>query len=439
MLLKRLIVSSVAVAALGSGAVVAATSAAADPGVAGTYNATTGLRIVDTRSGVGLAHARVGAGRTVTFSVASKLGANGDLAPLNLGITVVAPTSSGFLTAFQGGSARPAVSTLNFAAGRNLSNTAVVKSSATGTVSVYNQSPGSLDLLVDLNGYWTAGTVDPSTDGTAGALNTVTPTRLLDTRKSGGAIADRGLRSVAVAGKDGIPTHNVSAVLLNVTAADPTKAGYLSVSADPEASDARTSVVNFAPKTIRADLVSTQLNTDGNISIYNGSYAPVDATVDVVGYITDGTPQLTGAFVASTPYRAQDTRTAAPVAANGTDKVQIFPNDGSAAIFQTVAVTVTVANAKGPGFLVAWNGKSALPPTSSMNHLPNDIVGQLLYVPVNPDGSISIHNHSSGTVDLVVDVRGFTLNFEQNQNASASRIKSAMSAARHFSAQHVNR
>lgn len=444
MLLKRLIVSSVAVAALGSGAVVAATNAAADPTVPGTYNATTGLRIVDTRTGLGLAKARIGGGQTATFSVASKLGANGSLAPLNLGITAVNPNTRGYLTAYQGGSPRPATSTLNYDRAHTLSNTAVVKSSATGTVSVYNGSVSSIDLVVDLNGYWTAGNVD--TSGTAGAFNAVTPARLLDTRTKGGAIhGNGGLRTVAVAGQDGIPDSNsdikVSAVLLNVTAADATRAGYLSVSADPEVAGptTRTSVVNFAAKAIRADLVSTQLNTDGNISIYNGSFGAVDVTVDVVGYFTDGTPQADGAFVASTAYRAQDTRTAKAIAGNGTDKVQLFSNDGSAVIFKNVAVTVTVVNAKAQGFLVAWNGKSTPPPTSSMNHLPNEIVGQMLYVPVNPDGSISIRNHSSGTVDLVIDVRGFTLNNEPDQNLSATRIKSALSKARHFSAQRVNR
>ena len=61
-----------------------------------------------------------------------------------------------------------------------------------------------------------------------GDLAPVDPTRLLDTRDGGGPIGPNGQRDLDVT-TGPVPTTDVLSVVLNVTAVEPTQAGYLTV------------------------------------------------------------------------------------------------------------------------------------------------------------------------------------------------------------------
>jgi len=72
-------------------------------------------------------------------------------------LTVAAkqPTANTFITAWPSGTARPTAASLNPRAGIDVSNLCIVKVGADGAVQLYNQN-GTLDLVVDVVGYFTA-------------------------------------------------------------------------------------------------------------------------------------------------------------------------------------------------------------------------------------------------------------------------------------------
>ena len=69
-----------------------------------------------------------------------------------LNVTVTGPTGLGYLSVY-GGTARPGVSNLNFVKGQTVANLVVAQVSATGTVTFFNGSSGSVQILADVSGY----------------------------------------------------------------------------------------------------------------------------------------------------------------------------------------------------------------------------------------------------------------------------------------------
>ena len=88
-------------------------------------------------------------------------------------------------------------------------------------ITVYNGSSGTVRIVVDRQGYVVAGT---PTD--AGAVTAVAPARIADTGSGSSVVRESGDRAGDRARKGGVPASGVDAVVLNVTAATPTRAGY---------------------------------------------------------------------------------------------------------------------------------------------------------------------------------------------------------------------
>lgn len=111
----------------------------------------TPCRILDTRGG--------GAVNSMTarnISVVNVCGVPSDAVAISANVAVVLPVGSGFATFYPGptGSTRPGTSTINFKPGRTLANNAQLKVGSDGTVNIYNGGNGSLDVLIDVNGYF---------------------------------------------------------------------------------------------------------------------------------------------------------------------------------------------------------------------------------------------------------------------------------------------
>ncbi|MFF2568397.1 hypothetical protein [Streptomyces sp. NPDC058084] len=193
---------------------------------AGTGSTLTSIdptRFLDTRYGTGAPKARVGAGGTVKLRVAGVHGvpATGVTAVV-MNVTAVAPTTGGFVTVYPDGQAVPTASNINYTAGETLPNLVVVPV-VNGSV-VLRNSAGSVDLLADVTGYFSA----------AGATFTAAePVRLLDTRSGLGAragvVGPGGVVSMRVSGVAGVPAESVTAVVLNVTVTAPTSGSFLIV------------------------------------------------------------------------------------------------------------------------------------------------------------------------------------------------------------------
>ncbi|HEV2345330.1 MAG TPA: hypothetical protein VGS97_14620, partial [Actinocrinis sp.] len=91
-----------------------------------------------------------------------------------LNLTVVNATGGGYLTAYPDGENAPTVSNLNYPAGRMLANEAVVRVGADGYDDTANVGAGAANLVVDIPGYFTA--------GSGAKFVPITPTRYLATR-----------------------------------------------------------------------------------------------------------------------------------------------------------------------------------------------------------------------------------------------------------------
>ena len=87
------------------------------------------------------------------------------------------PHHRGYLTAWPTGQGQPTASNLNFTPGQTVPNLVVVPVGTDGTIQIFNGSPGTVDVIVDVAGYYLSGT--PTAAGTLGPL---TPARILDTR-----------------------------------------------------------------------------------------------------------------------------------------------------------------------------------------------------------------------------------------------------------------
>ena len=244
------------------------------------------------------------------------------------------------------------------------------------------------------------------------------PTRILDTRSGLGApnaaVAAHGSVTLTVAGTGGVPLSGVGAVVVNVTAADETGTGYVTVFPAGAARPA-TSSLNLTPPHSVANLVTVPLGAAGAITLYNGSAGTTDLIADVAGYYLAGAPVDAGAFAPLTPSRILDTRigkgaTKAKVAGRATLSVTVtgvggVPATGVGAVVMNLTVTTPTRS----GYITAYRAGSALPTASNVNFAADTSVPNLVTVGVGTGGKVSLFNGSTGSVNLIADVAGYYL------------------------------
>jgi uncharacterized repeat protein (TIGR01451 family) len=120
----------------------------------GAYYTLEPCRLVDTRLPAWQPALQPGEERT--FVLAGVCGIPTGAAALSVNLTVTAPTAPGNLRLFPADVAVPLVSTINFTAGLTRANNAIVAATADGSVavSVKNASTGTVELVLDVNGYF---------------------------------------------------------------------------------------------------------------------------------------------------------------------------------------------------------------------------------------------------------------------------------------------
>lgn len=247
----------------------------------GTLVPLTPARVLDTRSGIGAPAQRVDAWQTVPLQVGGHGGvpASG-VAAVVLNVTVAQPDAPGFITAYPDGSDRPVASNVNFVPGIDVPNAAIVRVGPTGVVDLYNGSVGATDLVVDVTGYYLAGT--PTSRGTFVSL---APSRVLDTRDGTGApcacpLATRQTITLSVPGTSG----QVGAVVLNLTVTEPQTPGY--VTAYPDGAGQPTaSNVNFVAGQTVPNVATVGTGSGVTVDLFNGSNGGTTHLVaDLAGY-----------------------------------------------------------------------------------------------------------------------------------------------------------
>lgn len=138
---------------LGAGGVFAA--GAVSQGTPTAFEPLSPVRILDTRTGVGVpAAGKLPAGQEIVLTVPGSLsGVPADATSVVLNLTSANGTSDSFITVYPDGETRPNASVLNVQAGKDTPNMITVKLGTAGKIRIYNNS-GNVDVLADIAGYF---------------------------------------------------------------------------------------------------------------------------------------------------------------------------------------------------------------------------------------------------------------------------------------------
>ena len=377
----------------------------------GMLEATRPERILDTRGGSPATP--VAAGSTVVLDVEGGSVPSSGVSAVVVNVTASVPTGSGAITVYPDGTNLPPTSNLNYRAGQTVSNVVEVPVSAAGKVDLHVAGSGTVQLVVDISGYYLAGPTSAP-----GSFAPVTPARLLDTRVGNGAtrapVAAGHILALTVAGRGGLPSSGVTAVALNVTATGSTGAGLITVYADGTLP--KTSNVNYPTGQTVANLVIAPVSADGTVDLHVTGTGTVQLIADVVGYYRAGVGSAAGSFASSTPARTLDTRVGTGAAKGpvmGQHGVALAV-DGRAGVpasgVSAVVLNVTVTAPTGSGMITVYADGTDLPPTiSTLSYVKGQTVAHLVVVPVGGDGAVQLYVTGPGddTVQLIADVVGF--------------------------------
>ncbi len=244
----------------------------------------------------------------------------------------------------------------------------------------------------------------------AGAQMSVSPSRILDTRITGPKLSGNTTRTLKVTGVGGVPSTNVSAVVLNVTVTETTNNGYLTVSPTGTTRPV-VSNLNWTTGTTIPNAVTVKVGTGGSIDLYQSGPGTAQVIVDVAGYYVNGALAEPGAFSPITPARILDSRTTGGrFASNETRDLQILGQGGVPAdTVSAVVLNVTVTETTAGGYLTVFPSGQPKPLASNLNWSPGLTIPNLVTVQVGTNGKVSIYQSGTGTSQVVVDVAGYYL------------------------------
>jgi hypothetical protein len=275
----------------------------------------------------------------------------------------------------------------------------------------------------------------------------VQPYRLADTRQNSG---QTGAGQTLTAGRtltvgvspSGVAPNDVpfgaTAVVVNITAVDPSSTGYLTAFAAGQTVP-NISTVNFtAGQTVANEATIALGNTGdpfyGQLSVYNFT-GSTDVVIDVQGYYTPHGfhyagpyTSLGGGYNAVTdvhtgtnhPVRVLDTRPGSGQQGAGEtlgpdSSLSFYPGTGTFPYgtpavpgdATAVVLNVTAATSTADSFLTAWATGGSQPLASNLNFTAGDVVPNRVIVPINPvTKQVSIYN-AAGNTDVVVDLDGY--------------------------------
>lgn len=258
----------------------------------------------------------------------------------------------------------------------------------------------------------------------------MSPVRLMDTRPGGTTIDGQsaggmagtplqggGTYSLTVAGRAGIPSSGVNAVVLNITVTNPGATGFF-IAWPAGTSRPTASTINYVGGQSVSGQAIVKLGSNGKVSLFvNGVTISANVIVDVAGYFP-----TTADYVPLTPARLLDTRAGTTTidgldqgtgalgtaTSGGTFNLPVrnrggVPSSGVSA----VVVNITATNTTQAGFLVAWQTGATRPnPASNLNFVPGQTIANLAIVNPDSSGNISLFANR-GPTDVIVDVVGY--------------------------------
>ncbi|MEV0805511.1 choice-of-anchor D domain-containing protein [Micromonospora sp. NPDC050200] len=382
-------------------------------GVTGMYYPLPPQRLMDTRSGLGAPKAKIGAGQTVDLVVEGRGGVPSvGVGSVVLNVTVTNPTTASFLNVYPAGEIRPDASSINFPAGWLGSNNVTVKVGAAGKVSIYNRN-GATDVVVDVVGFYAGDHLDLAKVGVGGQYGALDPTRLFDSRLTGGAVqAGRAVQLWTDFGPE--LSGHVRGLVLNVTAVNPVRDGFLTVWSG-EGALPTSSTVNYGAGKVVPNLtiVKTSSCTDCGTGHAVPSFGVHTAqtsniVVDLVGVMDDGQVPDGLRFRPLRPTRIVDSRVGLGITGalgpNTTRSVSTYreeiPSDTAALVTNVTAVAPTNNTV-----ITVWPAALLKPTSSNLNPAAGQTVSNAVLTGIVPGHQFNAHN-LSGSTHLVTDVVG---------------------------------
>ena len=295
--------------------------------------------------------------------------------------------------------AHPSTATFNFNANDNTaSGSTIAIDPVLGTMSVtYMAASGTTDLVLDVTGYFVAGSGGDT-------FHALTPIRLLDTRTGNGATKAKVKANAPITFKlwnRGVPP-TAKAVTGNLTVVNSTIRGAVYIGPDPLKSPT-TSTINFAKGQIRANSMTVALSSTGSLSatyLATSGYT-IDLVFDVTGYYT---ADLSGdRYVPITPAAYLDTRPNPGVGLTGKFSANVprtFAVRGLgdvAADATGVTGIVSVYNQTGTFAIYVGPVATTKPPTSTLNFVVGNNCSNGVTVALADDGSLAITYMGYGT------------------------------------------
>ena len=247
-----------------------------------TYEPIDPVRLLDTRSGDGLSGPfQANVPRTVQITTRGDIPSGAVAITGNL--TVTGQTRGGYVSVTPLADATPTTSTINFPAGDTRANGLTIPLSPNGRVSaVYKASSGSTHLILDVTGYYVAGT-------SGLRFFPLQPGRILYSRATTltlltGKFSSSSARTLPVGGHFGVPS-DAQAATGNLTVTGQTRAGYVSITRT-KTNSPTVSTINFPSGDTRPNGVTVPLDANDDIHlVYKASAGSTTHLVlDVTGY-----------------------------------------------------------------------------------------------------------------------------------------------------------
>jgi len=376
------------------------------------YTALDPVRVLDTREGVGVPRARVGAGGVVDLLIAGRNGVPADARAVVLNVTGAGPSAATDVRVYPTPvvlSPVPEVSSLNLAAGITRANLVTVPIGNDGKVRLRN-SAGTVSLLADLAGYYA-----PTASAT---FTPADPVRLLDTRSQVGTTRTNRVGAgefvdLALTGGSSPVPAGASAVALTVTAVSALTATDVRVYPTP-AGDAAPPVVsniNVRPGAAVPNVVIVKVGQNGKVRLRNQS-GGVHLLADVAGWYDASTSG--SLFRPVEPSRILDTRsrvgtssTAATTVGAGESVVlrvgglAQVPSLASAAVLNVTGVSASASTD-----VRVYPATATTPPeVSNLNLAAGQTAADLVVVKLG-NRSVRLRNNA-GEVGLLADVSGW--------------------------------
>ncbi|WP_346537583.1 choice-of-anchor D domain-containing protein [Micromonospora sp. DPT] len=387
-------------------------------GVKGTYYPVAPARLMDTRTGLGGRTVKLGPDSSVSLQVAGRGGvpATG-VGAVVLNVTVTGPTADSFLTVYPGGS-RPTGSSINFAKDWLGSNNVTAMLDAGGNVYIYNRN-GYTHVVVDVVGFYAGTSSEPAGLGRGGQYQSYEPYRLFDSRQD-----YRGALPAGFALNDWVDfgdyNKHVRALVLNITAVNPQKDGFLTAW-DGAGIAPNVSTVNYRAGKVVPNLafVQTQPCPVGGCGVTGAprfnilTSATTHLVVDLVGVIDDGTVADGLRFRPNGPVRITDSRIGqglvkalAPGETGRVDVTDTAPGmlDDTT---EVLAMNVTAVAPEKNTVLTVWPADAGMakPTASNLNPAAGQIVSNGVLGVLGPQDAFNVHN-LTGYTNVVADVVG---------------------------------